>query len=370
MNMTRARLPLLLIVAACLAWPNVASSQALPPRGSFVPLKPDAPVGLADLVPPLLEDENYNDKYTFQYELDGGGEVYFSVFITNLGPGQGKVRLRSRVVQPDGTRLTDESDLDRDEWKSAPGKLDLEMGRYHLSGTPERLALAVKAKAYSFELVSVPDVEPWRPPQGTLQFKKKGAYFHTVYDTPRCLVSGAITANGQAREVKGVGYGIHSHSNSGPYELATRWISFRSVDRQWTAILRQVLTSREDGRRTLGWLVVAGPNGERFSSKDLELTLSDLRTDPHPNQYQVPNKVVVNATSGDDQAFLLFKAGEQRSRNEPLKSLNALARMVAERLTQPVELEYAAPFVAKVRLNGTWHQFDGVGTYELSFLNK
>ncbi len=346
-----------------------AALSALPSAAH--PAKGGTPVTVADLIPPLLEAEHYTDKFTFEFTFDSGHQVYFSVFVTNLGPGQHKVKVNSRVVLPDGRRLTDEKRFDGGDWASARDRLDLVIGEYRLSGTPERLTLATKGAGYAFELVATPEPAPWRPPQGTLTLPKlPEAYFNTVYVAPRSRVEGTLTLEGQASPVKGYGYGIHSVSSAAPYEMAWRWLSFRSVDPRWTVFFRQLITPAADGRREVAWLVVDGPDGLRFQTDEVTLSASEVTADKHANAYPIPGRLVVHATSGQDELTLLLRADELRSRDEPLKGLNSLVRVMAERMTQPVNLEYYAPFAARLRVGGVEHAFDGRGNYELNFLNK
>lgn len=377
--------PLLLLLALVTSACG-AAVQALPPAGDAPqapaapvgelpsaahPAKGDAPVGVADLIPPLLEAEHYTDKYTFEFTLDTGHEIYFSVFVTNLGAGQHKARVNSRVVTPDGRRLTDEQRFDGGAWASACDRLDLRLGAYRLSGTPQRLVLSTKAEGYALELVATPDPAPWRPPQGTLTLAKSPeAFFNTVYVAPRSRVEGTLTVGDQAFPARGFGYGIHSASSAAPYELAWRWLSFRSVDARYAVFFRRLITPQADGRREIAWLVVDGPDGLRFSSDQITVTADEVVSDVHPNAYPIPKRLVLHAASGTDELFLLLRADELRSRDEPLKGQNALVRAVAERVTQPVNLEYYAPFAARLRVGGVERSFDGRGNYELNFLNK
>jgi hypothetical protein len=362
---------------ACLSWGRALSAEEVPnlPRpsvGHFEPVAGTTPLGPADLVPPLLDDEAYNDKFTFDIFLDGDIKLYYSVFITNLGPGQGKARVRSSVTLPDGTSYDDDHTLDDDEWNSRGDSFDMTLRGYHLRGTPDRLQLSVTAKAYAFDLVAEADVPPWRPPQGTIEMRKAPLYFHTVYVAPRNRVTGTLSLSGGApREVKGFGYGIHSHSNAAPYQLAWRWVSLRSVAPDWTLFTKQLVTSADDGKRAFAWLLIAGPDGVKFESSDVDYALTETTPDEkHVNHYPVPGKVVIHARHGSDEAWILLRAGTLRSRSEPLKSMNALVRAVAEAVTKPLEIEYLSPFVVRLRVSGKWYAFDGTGHYELSFLNQ
>lgn len=379
------KLPVLpFVLAASMLLACGTAVQSLPASGASTPsaavgdlpsaahpAKGGAPVTVADLIPPLLEAEHYTDKFTFEFTLDGGYEVYYSVFVTNLGPGQHKVKANSRVVTPDGRRLTDEKRFEGGGWASARDRLDVVIGEYHLAGTPERLTLATKGEGYALDLAATPDPAPWRPPQGTLtRPSSPEGYFNTVYVAPRSRVEGTLTIDGKPVPVTGYGYGIHTVSNVAPYETAWRWLSFRSVDPTWTLFFRQLITPQADGRRELGWLVVDGPNGLRFQSDQVTVSAAEATPDKHANAYPVPARLVVHATSGQDELVLLLRADELRSRDEPLKNLNTLVRVMAERVTQPVNLEYFAPFAASLRVNGVEHRFDGRGNYELNFLNK
>ena len=245
------------------------------------------------------------------------------------------------------------------------------VGGYRLSGTPARLTLEAGGDGYRFVLHATPDVDPWRPPQGTITLQSNpDIYFHTVYTCPRSLVSGTIEVAGQEHAVKGYGYGIHSHSNAAPYQMAWRWLGFRAVGPDWTLFWRQLVTSEADGKHETSWLVIGGPEGQRFSSSGVRVVLDQMSKDAHANEYAIPGRIVLYAREGGDEAQILFKTGQLRSRDEPLKSLNWLVRRMAAALTQPVNLEYYAPFVARVRVQGVWYEFEGQGNYELAFLNK
>ena len=357
---------------------GVAAAGKKAPAGDLATMRGSDPVSARDLIPPMLEGEHYSDKYTFEFTLGEAPDtyaLYFSVFITNLGPGQHKAQIRSRIVTPTGERLTHSKKVDGGRWTSASDRLALAIGAYRLSGTPEALTMHAQGEDYAFDLQITPDVAPWRPPQGTITLRSDPTrYFHTVYTAPRSHARGTVTIKGKSLPLEGYGYGIHSVSNIAPYELSWRWLGFRSVQRDYTVFFRQLVTPKADGKREEAFLVIGGPKGLRFSSKDIRVALDNFTPDSHKNAYGIPGKVVLHARSGEganpDEAQIIFKADELRSRSEPLKNLNAFVRMMAEQFTKPVNLEYYAPFAARVKVDGVWHEFEGRGNYEINFLNK
>jgi len=349
---------------ACLCVAYAASAQASEPL-------PWPPVVVADLIPRMAGDENYSDKYTFEFYFDNGYSAYFGLTITNLGPGQLHGKATARLTEPDGTEHSTSRTLSKGDWTSAGDALDVHMGDLRLRGKPEELTLEARGKEFSFTLISVPDVAPVGPPQGTITLQRKDeGSFHTVYVCPRSRVEGSAVFKGQEMALRGFGYGIRTDSTIAPFEMATQWLSFRSVQPDWTVFVKSFTTPEADGARDIAWVVVGGPDGQRFRAERVVVSPSEMTRDSHPNGYEIPGRVFLHARDGDDELWLLFTTDRLRYREEPLKSLSALARMVVSTLMQPVNIEYYASFVARLRVGGTSYAFDGTGNYELNFVKR
>lgn len=358
-------------IAAC----GAQTTQTTEPRHTdtgFTVHRGQEPISLSELIPPLLDDEAYYDNFSFNFELEGDLEVYFNFFITNIGPGQGKLRARCRVSQkkPEEVHHKYVKEMNRGDWTSSATVFDLDAGIQRLSGTPEKLMFEAKGADFSLKLEAIPDVSPWHPPEGSLTLQADPTRYYHMLLFPHFNVKGSVSFGDETRSVTGYGHGDHSFSNVAPYEFSSRWVTFTSVTEGWTVFVKQCITAAADGRKEYAWVIASGPKGQRFVSKDVELRFDDIEVDDHENEYEIPHKTIVRARAGEDELWLLIKAETLRSRSDPLQSMNAMVRMFAKALTKPLDVSHYADFAANARISGTTYAFDGSGVSEIKFLNK
>lgn len=362
------RAPLLALpLAALLAAPGIASADtARAWQGSRQIVKVD------HLRPAMKGGEGYGEKYTFNADFDGGGSFYFSLTISNLGLGDGKMEAKGRLTVG-GERFTWKKNLDDDEWSSAKPGFDVKAGPARISGTPTNLVMTAKANGAEVELTFTPIANPWRPRDGKVRWGDEGVSDYTVF--PLMKVEGRYKkTGGDWAPLAGRGYGTHSWSSVAPYE-AMRWaLELRGIDGDKTIYMRELGAAEDFGKARIPYLLVTRGNEVLFESFDYEMKPTATLTDEkHDNRYVVPEAfILIGKDASDPKRLIRGKVTKKklRKRREPLKKMNAAVRAVASQYSEPVSYEYDVDVLVEVKVGAETEQIRAVGRYEVHHLNK
>ncbi|RLC95009.1 MAG: hypothetical protein DRI77_10425 [Chloroflexi bacterium] len=132
--------------------------------------------------------------------------------------------------------------FDRSAYSAAPDRCRVKIGNCLAVDAGDRYHLSLRHESLAAELTFWPQLSGWRAGSGRLFADlSSGCHFDWVVPLPRARVEGALTVNGQRREVTGVGY--HDH-NWGNFYLPTafgRWTWGRVLAGDWTVIFGDVV---------------------------------------------------------------------------------------------------------------------------------
>lgn len=333
-----------------------------------------APVTTEQLVPKMKGGEGYGQKYTFNAEYGERGRMYFSLTITNLGWGDHKMEAKGNLSL-DGKKFSWKKSLDDDDWKYTKSPFTITAGPASLSGEPTRLVMSAKSGKDEFEATFTPIANPWRPRDGQIRFgpdKKINDY--TVF--PLMKVATRVRFDGgEWQEIEGYGYGTHSWSELAVYETA-RWLyEFRGISGDRTVYIRELNSTDEFGRKRVPYLLVTKGDQVLIESFDFQFTPTELLTDnEHENRYQVPESFTLLGADANEPDKRKFRGNVKkknlRKRDDVLKSMGAATRAIVSRFSKPVLYDYDADYLIEVKNGDQTERIEGVGRYEVTWLNK
>jgi len=318
------------------------------------------------LVPAIKDGEGYGEKYTFNGEFGDRGSFYFSLAISNLGFGDRKMEAKGRLTI-DGQSIRWKKKLDADEWSFTKAPFSIKAGPATLSGTPKRLVMTAAVGKQRVEAVMTPIARPWRPRNGRVLFgtERKVSDF-TVFPLTQVEVKYNL-GDGQEKTVSGRGHGTRSWSEIAVYEQSRSSLEFRGITDNKTIYIREIFPAREYAQNRVAYVLITKGSEILIESFDFELKPTDMYTDnAHPNQYRVPVSFDLVGKDAEDPNRLFrgrVTKKRLRSRDDILKSMNAVVRMVAKRYSQPVSYSYESDFLIQVKNGDQVDSLSGVGRY-------
>lgn len=356
-----------ILALAALSVPAVASADTVKAwQGSR------KAVTVEHLRPAMKGGEGYGDKYTFNADFEGGDSFYFSMTISNLGFGDGKMEAKGRLTVG-GENFLWKKNLDDDEWKSAKTGFSITAGPASISGTPQSLVMTAKAKGADVELTFTPIANPWRPRDGRVRWGDEGVSDFTVF--PLMRVEGRYKKKGgEWTALAGTGHGTHSWSTIAPYE-SSRWtMELRGIDGDKTIYMRELGAAEDFGHARVAYVLVTRGAEVLFESFDYQMTPTSVMTDTkHDNRYKVPEAfTLVGKDASDANRLLRGKVTKKklRKRREPLEKMNAAIRAVASQYSEPVVYDYDVDVLVEVKVGEETTRIQTVGRYEVNHLNK
>ncbi len=331
-----------------------------------------------DLVPHLVSNENYVEKYTFDAELESAdglkGQLYFSASINNLGAGDHKLHLKGRLTVGE-QKFTWNKKFASGKWKNNKSQLSISAGGISLSSIDgEKLRFKVDSKENSFDLVLTPQVKAWRPKNGGIHFRpgSKKAEF-ALFPMAKIIGSWSDKA-GEPKTLSGTAWGRHTWSHLGPHEWI-RWsqlIRIFDPNQQQSTFIRRIQLGGDFQDQILSYALVSANNQVIFEGYNLSTAEQKHYTDKkHDNKYRFPTQMTITAKSitGQGQLSLNLKTNKRLSRRNPIAHLSWAKRKLAEMFSKPMKYAYTFDYTLNVTgassLSSTGHD----GRYEIFHLN-
>ena len=352
---------------------SLAASQALAQEPVRSWQGNRAVVKASHLVPAMKSGEGYGEKYTFNADFGDRGSFYFSLALTNLGWGDGKMEAKGRLTI-DGKQIRWKKKLDSDEWSFTKEPFSITAGPAKISGTPQRLVMNVTVGKQTIEAVMTPIAQPWRPRNGRVLFgKERKISDFTVFPLSKTELKYDL-GDGNVQTIAGRGHGTRSWSELAIYEQARSTLEFRGISGDMTVYIREIIPSKEYVQKRIAYLLITKGSDILIESYDFAMTPQQTFTDKvHPNQYQVVESFDVAGKDASDPTRLFrgrISKKRLRSRSDMLKSMNAAVRAVVSGFSKPVTYEYDSDFLIELKKDGAVTRLEGIGRYEMSHLNK
>ena len=334
------------------------------------------------IIPHLLGDEGYVEKYTFvaplrSAETDGEadavtGRLYFSLSVNNLGSGDHKLGAKG-VIELGDQRYKWSAKRKKGKWKSSRSALDVKAGGVQLSGTRDLLIFKVKRGKGELEIKFKPITSTWRPSNGGLDLGKYRAEFSFF---PLAEVTGSFTPEkGSPIKVKGLGWGRHTWSHLAPHEWSkwSRQVRVFDPEHKRALFIREIKTGGDVKVKRRSYAILIENGKKVFEGYALAVeSHQTYRDKKHDNHYRFPTDFTITGTDINSGAQLTakFKTGKRHYRRNPIAKFSWAKRKVIELATKPMQYAYEVSY--DVKLTGSQPvSFSGEGgRYECDFYNK
>lgn len=315
----------------------------------------------------------YGEQYSFDNSPEDGGNLWFQVFISNMGVKNGRAALLVNFTPPGGKKITTRQLFEAGKWSSsvADGTLTMTLGKSTFSGDGSSWKAHLETDDFVADCAITNSVPAWRPGGGMAYYGSGSkSYYGVTLLTPRghfkATVKGEVVGE---HSLAGLTYGDHSVINVSPNLQAHRWIRMRSVGKRRTVLLTMLETSEEYEQKWIGWFVLADEKRIRVTAVNPTLELSDIEKDPK-NGYEVPKAVLLTGARGVDSLVGAIKAQTRKRRQDKLADLSTLEKAVVSKLIQPVSYTYKAAFEFQFKRNGKERTVKGRTSYHFEQITK
>ncbi len=338
-----------------------------------------AKAGIKDFLPRCDADENkdnkfYSEQYSFNSELEDGYDLWFQIFISNMGVANGRAALQLHFTPKGGSKIKDRALFDQGNWSYAAdgGKLTMKLGDNVFSGDASGWTGRFETENLTVDLTVKNLVPSWSPGGGAVYYgAARKNYYDVTLLTPRGTIEADVTlkATGEKHHVKGQVTGDRSASNLSPNLLARRWVKLRLVGKSYTILMTNLQTSEEYGDKWVGWFLIASDKAVLAAGANPALELADTERDAEAG-YEVPRIVLLSGGTGVDGFTGAIKGLKRTKRHDQLADLSTLEKAVVSKLVKPISYGYKADFEFQFQSGGKARSYKGKATYTYEQLTK
>lgn len=342
MNRSRCVVPVLLCL---LAVPAVADDKVVPwSEGKATGVTAD------HLAMPMTDEEFYFDRYSTEAWFKDGTHAWVSVVVHNMGPGSGKLTVKSRWYEKSGKEHYSKQELKPGQYTISNKPFSVEAGGHKLSGVPRTIKVHGKSGPYTYDLTFASGLAPWRPGTGRINFGDEGQYYDTTLVQPKAKVTGSVSGPSGKAQLEGHGYVIHSHGNIAPYFMQKRYLYVRSFDGDTVVWMGHMITSAKYGAKPVGYLYVARGEKVLVATGGVRLGTGNNKVDSqHENKYAIPWELTAAAKRGNTTVKVKLVATKQIGRDDVLKGMGAIEAALMKPFAQPVDYTLEANVTVSVQ---------------------
>jgi hypothetical protein len=335
--------------------------------------------GIKDFLPRCDAEENrnnkfYSEQYSFNSELEDGYDLWFQVFISNMGVANGRAALQLHFTPKGGSKIKDRALFEQGAWSYAGdgGKLTLKLGENLLAGDADGWTAHFETEHLAADVTVKNLVSAWKPGGGGVYYgAARKNYYDVTLLTPRGTIEADVTvkATGEKHHVTGRVTGDRSASNLSPNLLARRWVKLRLVGKAYTILMTNLQTSEEYGDKWVGWFLIASDKAILASGTNPALELADSERDAEAG-YEVPRSVLLSGGTGIEGFTGAIKGLKRTKRHDQLADLSTIEKAVVSKLVKPISYGYKAEFEFQFQSGGKARSYKGKATYTYEQLTR
>ena len=300
----------------------------------------------AKVLPPAVDKtenkgkEFYSEWWSFVFRLDNGYWAYTRFEIANLGPGDGKLKVRAKFRGPNIKKLVSVRSFSRSQWKSGKNSLISADGN-EIIYKDQTFYLKLNNKKFKANLTFKPVFKPWRPGNGRINYGDNDFYYYIDVPLPLGQVDGDfILSDGSKHHVTGMVYMDHQRSNAGMHKTVLNVFRFRKIGKDRIVFLFVLYPPRQYGDSPASFLMALGPD---FKVQALNLKIKRLAfwQDPQSNGYKVPSKLKFSGKTADGSDIIGgVKTLKLTDRDDFLASLSTLERFIVSKFAKPIDYQF------------------------------
>ncbi len=301
-----------------------------------------------DIIPDPRGDEAYSERYTFFAKLDGGGEAYVDVTISNLGWGDRHGVTTGKIKIPGQKTYSFKKKLDEDDWSYKRDRFEIAVGPTKVSGSAADGFTVTHQGKKSFEITFTSKTPMWRP--GIGRFLHDGNIYGTILAVPWGNVSGWVETDSGKTNISGVGMFDHGISTFAPYNLANKFSRMRHYEDGFFIAWREVDLTEDAGGESITWIVVGKNDQILFSDASAKISWSSFGKHDESG-HSVPTSVKITGTDGS-KALIFEFSGRRARATDLLAQFGSAARAVAGTVSNPWQFEIKGKYDLKVTGGG------------------
>ncbi|WP_431969849.1 lipocalin-like domain-containing protein [Nocardia sp. bgisy134] len=161
------------------------------------------------------------------------------------------------LTRADGSRLEKTYVGQPSEFSAATNTCDVRIGANIFRGDQRGYVIHVEIDEVSVDLTLTPQVPPWRPESGFLYFgEHEEHYIAWLPVVARGSVEAALTIDGSAARLSGLGYHDHNWGNIAPRKVLDHWYWGRALLGEYTIVTLMFVVDAEYGGATVPVLLI------------------------------------------------------------------------------------------------------------------
>ena len=296
----------------------------------------------------LRDERSFNEQLVARGALDGGGDIYVKVLVTNIANADGRAELQGNITLPDVRKFRHKVRKKKGTWRSEAGGFKFSTDDSHVTFGVKSGSVHVVSENFDLDFTVSDAVAPKRPMGGVVDLG--GAHYITTLPVPRGRVSGTVTVREGETTTKVPFKGAitveHRVGTIPPWRLAKSWFNLLSHDSERTVLMSAM--KRTDVSGTVqGWLLVADDSGFKVYEPELDVEASQASPDGDTG-YEVPSRVYLYDKGRSDGFKGVIEGGKMTTRKDDLGSLSKVERFFVEKLMKPWTFTFAeADFLLK-----------------------
>lgn len=348
---------LLLVCLFATAWTSACSGPEAQrtdgPSTAADASSPPAPVGLAaaDLVMTWADansrgSSDFSESLVSRATLDGGGDVYVRLLVTNVAGADGRAELKVRFNLADGRKLEGRVRMKPGGWLYGSDGFDITLGEARAHVVPGRAEVLFTGDGFHARLAITSSLPAIRPAGGGADFGS-GAWYRTTIPIPCGRLEGTVeiaTEGGEPEVISLVGaaYVEHRSGTVAPYVMAQRWLNLLSVDVDRCVAMSAFQRTKQLGGGTQGWLYYATRDRLIAWLPEVDVAPREPSLDAETG-YSVPQTLIVTGPGLKGA----IKVESFVKKIDDLGGLSKVERFVVERVMKPWTFRYDASFLLK-----------------------
>ncbi|MBM4353466.1 MAG: hypothetical protein FJ109_06655 [Deltaproteobacteria bacterium] len=335
--------------------------------------------GIKDFLPRCDAEENrnnkfYSEQYSFNAELEDDHDLWFQIFISNMGVANGRAALQLHFTPKGKSKIKDRALFEQGKWSygGEGDKLKITLGENVFVGGADGWTGHFETERLLVDLTVKNLVPAWKPGGGGVYYgAARKNYYDVTLLTPRGSIEADVTVKetGEKVHVTGRVTGDRSASNLSPNLLARRWVKLRLVGKSHTIMMTNLQTSEEYGDKWTGWFFVASDKAMLAAGTNPTVELADTERDAEAG-YDVPRIVLLSGGAGVEGFTGAIKGLKRTHRHDQLADLSAIEKAVVSKLVKPISYGYRSEFELQFESGGKSRSYKGKATYTYEQLTK
>jgi hypothetical protein len=274
-----------------------------------------------------LKNPNYIEWWYFDVmNADGAivrGQFYLSGNISR--PRRVRVGVRASYLSPDGTEIVIDDKFPYSSFKASMETCDVKIDRNFIKGNLSHYELHIESSGKILDLTFDSEVKGFTSHAG---FGDEKRFMYWVVPQPRGVAKGALVTKGKTFDIKGVGYRDHNWLNFTPLGLIAYWDWGRILDKEYTIIFADIVTTKSLGGAVIKPLLIYDSKKLIYmttASGNWDLVKNDLKLDTETG-VMLPGTHLLRARDKDLSLEVDLRLEKVFQKIDPLADLNPMVR--------------------------------------------